>query len=702
MLLAPTTEPTEANVVWRDNGVVKISAGLPVITSQPSSTEVGEGAAATFSVTATGGTLSYQWQKSDNAGVDWANISGATASSYTTAATVRATDNSDQYRCVVSNTAGSTTSNAATLTVWNPTALTGLQLWLDGNDASTILEGTADPAENGDAVTQWSDKSGNARHATASSTGCPTYASTGRNGRGTLQFNGTSNFMTVGTTGSFNFLHNGTASLVVIVAKIASTSNPNTYYVLLDSHETSGTAIGYSLYYQDTSPSFDNAIVCQVAKGSAPFCVQNTAADAFPPQGWNVIECNVDADNATAASRASLSVANTIKTAANTATGTPSASNHTYTMKLGRLANTAAGYLVGEIAEVIICNDPNTANLSSLRNYLNQRWNVDISNGDVSGSAVTNISNQATAYEAFPSIYFIDSGLVAFWRSATNHVGSKGTITRAFSSNSGASWSLSYNVITDTEDLRDPFGIVLSNGDILLGCNINDYSPSGIPLGAKVYKSTDNGASFTQIADLSVPSGYNYFFPYGKWREKNGVIYAPFYVQKTSDSLEYSEVWKSNDSGVTWSKVSVISANYNETAIINVSGSTWIALARAADIATNRMAWFLSTDDMATWSSANLTSFQLNSVSPDLFKVNDNIWATVGDRLTSTGIRMHGWTGNGFSTGKQLYAGAATTNQDLGYMSSVADDSGAVHSLFYDEGTATNPGIYYQALSFNQ
>jgi hypothetical protein len=585
---------------------------------------------------------------------------------------------------------------------FSPLDLDGLELWLDASDASTVLEASSDPAEDGDVVSQWSDKSSNARHAVATTTQRPTYRANGRNGRGTIEFNGTSNFMTVGTTGSFNFLHNGTASLVVVVAKIGSTANPNTYYVLLDSHDTAGTAIGYSLYYQDTSPSFDNAIVCQVAKGSAPFCIQNTAGGAFPAEGWNVIECSVDADNATASSRCFLSVANTIETAANTATGTPSASNHTYTMKLGRLANTAAGYLVGEIAEIIVCSDPNTSKINRLRRYLNQKWNADVSNGDVSPSPASNISNQETPYEAFPSIYSVDSGLVAFWRSATNHVGSKGTITRAFSSNSGVTWSLSYEVITDTEDLRDPFGIVLSSGDILIGCNINDYSPSGIPLGAKIYKSTDNGASFTQIADLSVPSGYNYLFPYGKWREKDGVIYAPFYVEKTADSLEYSEIWKSADSGVNWSKVSVISANYNETAIINVSGSTWIALARATNVAANGMAWFLSTDDMATWSSAKLTSFQLNSVSPDLFKVNGNIWATVGDRLTPTGIRLHGWTGNGFSTGKQLYAGAATTNQDLGYMSSIEDSDGSVHSLFYDEGTATSPGIYYQKLSFNQ
>src|SRR5207245_4500214 len=71
------------------------------------------GQTATFAVTATGtAPLSYQWQKNG------ANISGATASSYTTPATTT-TDSWSTFDVVVSNSAGTATSSAATLTV-NP------------------------------------------------------------------------------------------------------------------------------------------------------------------------------------------------------------------------------------------------------------------------------------------------------------------------------------------------------------------------------------------------------------------------------------------------------------------------------------------------------------------------------------------------------------------------------------------------------
>jgi len=83
----------------------------PAITTQPASETVSTGQTATFTVAATGtAPLSYQWQKNGTA------IGGATAASYTTAATTAA-DNGDQFTVVVSNAAGSVTSKAAALTV---------------------------------------------------------------------------------------------------------------------------------------------------------------------------------------------------------------------------------------------------------------------------------------------------------------------------------------------------------------------------------------------------------------------------------------------------------------------------------------------------------------------------------------------------------------------------------------------------------
>jgi hypothetical protein len=83
----------------------------PKITAQPTAQSVSVGKTATFSVTATGtAPLAYQWQRSGTA------ITGATASSYTTPAAA-STDNGATFEVTVTNSVGSITSNAATLTV---------------------------------------------------------------------------------------------------------------------------------------------------------------------------------------------------------------------------------------------------------------------------------------------------------------------------------------------------------------------------------------------------------------------------------------------------------------------------------------------------------------------------------------------------------------------------------------------------------
>ena len=96
-----------------DDGAYEFNSGTiaPAITTQPASQTVNAGQTASFSVAASGtAPLTYQWQKNS------VNISGATGASYTTPGTATA-DSGSTFRCVVSNTAGSATSNAAVLTV---------------------------------------------------------------------------------------------------------------------------------------------------------------------------------------------------------------------------------------------------------------------------------------------------------------------------------------------------------------------------------------------------------------------------------------------------------------------------------------------------------------------------------------------------------------------------------------------------------
>jgi hypothetical protein len=97
---------------------------VPAITSDPANQTVVEGQTASFTVAGSGAPApTIQWQTrsaadaaSGNAQQGWADLPGATAATYTTAATTLAQSGA-QYRAVLQNSAGSASSLAATLAV---------------------------------------------------------------------------------------------------------------------------------------------------------------------------------------------------------------------------------------------------------------------------------------------------------------------------------------------------------------------------------------------------------------------------------------------------------------------------------------------------------------------------------------------------------------------------------------------------------
>lgn len=101
----------------------------PTIVAQPANQSAATGAAVTFSVSASGSSLRYQWSR------DGSPVAGATSASWTVPA-VKLADTGSKWTVAVSNSAGSVTSSAATLNV------TGIELFA----GSLSEEGSTDGA----------------------------------------------------------------------------------------------------------------------------------------------------------------------------------------------------------------------------------------------------------------------------------------------------------------------------------------------------------------------------------------------------------------------------------------------------------------------------------------------------------------------------------------------------------------------------
>lgn len=115
-------------------------SSVPTITAQPLSQAAVAGAAVTFTVSATGDALSYQWQDSANAGVTWTDIVGATSAGYTVSS-VSGAMNGRMYRAGISTGGTTVYSSAATLTVAQATA-PGISV--QPTDVSAIAGNAAD------------------------------------------------------------------------------------------------------------------------------------------------------------------------------------------------------------------------------------------------------------------------------------------------------------------------------------------------------------------------------------------------------------------------------------------------------------------------------------------------------------------------------------------------------------------------------
>lgn len=252
--------------------------------------------------------------------------------------------------------------------LWTPAQIT-TALWLDAADASTVTTVSG-------AVSQWNDKSGNARHATQSTSGSrPALTASGLGGLSVVTFDGTDDWLTAGAAADWAFLNGTGGAEVVFLVKPGTSSNPDTAYGLYNTNNGTINNTGSYIIYDDrTSLPRNNSCVFITATSNNP--VISAPSNLLTPNQPSMLNVVLDLGNVTAGSRVSNYVNGTFFAGNNTSvdpvvTGTPFNALH-----IGRFSSSIF-YLSGYIAELIISPAILSAsNRERAQGYLAHKWGL--------------------------------------------------------------------------------------------------------------------------------------------------------------------------------------------------------------------------------------------------------------------------------------------------------------------------------------
>jgi hypothetical protein len=298
------------------------------ITTQPANQWVIQGSNATFSVTAVGGALSYQWYFNSA-------MLGAATNAILILNNVQ-TNNAGNYYVVVTNMAGSVTSSNAVLTVLvPPSAISGLQLWLEANAGIT----TNTAAQ----ISTWADQSGNTNNATQSNTNNqPLYVINALNSLPVVRFNPTNSQY-------FNLpnLFNGTTQAEAFVVLRAAADMPGTSRALWQ--------FGAITYYPDSGGN--------IVEDFGSTSLHTVGNPAQPLDQYHVYEVASQSGNWSAWINGMLQSSTTTNTY----------STNVYPT----LGNSGSYYFAGDVAEVLVFNRVLSADeRDTVNGYLNLKYGM--------------------------------------------------------------------------------------------------------------------------------------------------------------------------------------------------------------------------------------------------------------------------------------------------------------------------------------
>ena len=303
----------------------------------------------------------------------------------------------------------------------------------------------------------------------------------------------------------------------------------------------------------------------------------------------------------------------------------------------------------------------------------------------------------------FPVLLRLKTGrLLVVFRSNASHISVNGQLSVAWSDNDGKTWTSPLVVASGKDDHRNPAMVELPNGDVLLAyCIMDGYDATGKkfmptvkgidPRTAKplwIVRSHDHGATWSTPEELS---GTNALIDQGELLNvfgkmtvaSDGGVLLSLYTTPRDHHTTYERILRSTDSGHTWSVLSTLAQDVNETGILALPGNRVIAALR-----TNKEQMLLMThsaDGGKTWDSPVAVTAP-NEHPADLIRLkNGDLLLTFGERNAPRGavaLLSHD-EGKTWDPKTRMVLADDAPLVDCGYPSSVQLPDGRIVTVYY-------------------
>ena len=240
----------------------------------------------------------------------------------------------------------------------------GYKVWLDAADTSTITS-------SGGAVSQWTDKSGNAYAFTQSTAAYkPTTASETQNGKNVLSWGSNDLLVSTAAASVWKFLNYGSGSTYFIAAKHTATSS---YGAVITTNGGSSQEKGVDKWFHNSSNYAET-----VFTGSYNvLAVSNITASSSYNGAFTYISSVTIPNDGTAANRSSIQFKQGAAIKNNTQTNAAPNNDPSFTLYLGDYTTAGGLAMQGTIGEILMYDSVLSAgNILLNQQYLAAKWGV--------------------------------------------------------------------------------------------------------------------------------------------------------------------------------------------------------------------------------------------------------------------------------------------------------------------------------------